>query len=53
VRELDCTNDLEALEAAQKFLDGHDLELWSRERHIASIPSAGSASTKGMPRSSG
>ena len=35
VHELDCANDEEATEKAAQLLDGHDLEVWHRERRVA------------------
>ena len=37
VHELDCANDDEAKEKAAQLLDGHDLDVWRRERHIARL----------------
>jgi hypothetical protein len=33
--ELDCANDKAAMESAKQFVDGHDVELWQRDRRIA------------------
>jgi hypothetical protein len=33
--ELDCADDAEAIEKAKQFVDGHDIELWQRERRVA------------------
>ena len=35
VHDLDCANDEEATENAAQLLDGHDLEVWHRERRVA------------------
>ena len=35
VHDLDCANDEEATEKAAQLLDGHDLEVWHRERRVA------------------
>ena len=32
-----CADDSEAIEKAKRFLDGHDIELWSGERFIARL----------------
>ena len=32
---LDCADDAEAMERAKQLLDGHDIELWQRDRKIA------------------
>ena len=32
---LDCPNDAAALESAKQFIDGHDIELWQRDRLLA------------------
>ncbi|MDA9497308.1 hypothetical protein XI05_07160 [Bradyrhizobium sp. CCBAU 11357] len=37
VHELDCANDDEAKEKASQLLDGHDLEVWQRERCVARL----------------
>jgi hypothetical protein len=29
---IDCTDDKEAIESAKQFIDGHDIELWQRNR---------------------
>jgi hypothetical protein len=33
--ELDCADDKAAMESAKQFVDGHDVELWQRDRRIA------------------
>ena len=33
--ELDCADDKAATESAKQFVDGHDVELWQRDRRIA------------------
>jgi hypothetical protein len=33
--ELDCANDKAAMESAKQFVDGHDVELWQRDRKVA------------------
>jgi hypothetical protein len=33
--ELDCADDKAAMESAKQFVDGHDVELWQRDRTIA------------------
>jgi hypothetical protein len=33
--ELDCADDKAAMESAKQFVDGHDVELWQRDRMIA------------------
>jgi len=35
VREFDCADDEDAKAKAAQMLDGHDLEVWQRERRIA------------------
>jgi hypothetical protein len=32
---LDCADDAEAMEQATQLIDGHDVELWQRDRKIA------------------
>ena len=32
---LECADDSEAMEKAKRFVDGHDVELWQRDRKIA------------------
>jgi hypothetical protein len=32
---LECDDDTEALERAKQLVDGHDIELWQRDRKIA------------------
>lgn len=34
VQELDCASDDEAKQKAAAMLDGHDLEVWHRERRV-------------------
>jgi hypothetical protein len=33
--ELDCADDSAAIEYAKQYIDGHDIELWQRDRRIA------------------
>jgi hypothetical protein len=33
--QLDCLDDSAAIESAKQFTDGHDIELWQRDRLIA------------------
>jgi hypothetical protein len=33
--DLTCSDDEEAKKAAERFVDGHDVELWQRDRMIA------------------
>lgn len=33
--EIDCADDSDAIEHAKHHLDGHDIELWQRDRRIA------------------
>jgi hypothetical protein len=33
--ELDCSDDGAAIESAKQLTDGHEIELWQRERIIA------------------
>ncbi|SFI62708.1 hypothetical protein [Bradyrhizobium sp. Gha] len=37
VHELDCANDEEAKEKAAQLFDGHDLDVWRRERHVVRL----------------
>jgi hypothetical protein len=37
---LRCANDAEAIEKAERLLDGHDVELWSGERLVIRISPA-------------
>lgn len=32
---LECADDAEAMEQAEQLIDGHDVELWQRDRKIA------------------
>ena len=32
---LDCPDDKAAIESAEQFVNGHDIELWQRDRIIA------------------
>ena len=32
---LDCADDRAAMESAKQFINGHDIELWQRDRRIA------------------
>jgi hypothetical protein len=34
---LECADDAEATEQAKQLVDGHDVELWQRDRKIASF----------------
>jgi hypothetical protein len=33
--DLNCADDGAAIESAKQLIDGHDLELWQRDRRIA------------------
>ena len=33
--QLDCPNDIAAIESAKQFINGHDIELWRQDRIIA------------------
>jgi hypothetical protein len=33
--QLNCQDDTAAIESAKQFIDGHDIELWQRDRRIA------------------
>src|SRR5882724_7405504 len=33
--QLDCPNDIAAIESAKQFINGHDIELWQQDRIIA------------------
>jgi hypothetical protein len=35
--ELDCADDEAAKIAAQRLVDGHDVELWQRDRKVATF----------------
>jgi hypothetical protein len=35
---VECTGDLEAIEKAKQFVDGHDVELWDRGRFVMRFP---------------
>jgi hypothetical protein len=37
--QLDCPNDAAAIESAMQFINGHDIELWQRERIVARFDS--------------
>jgi hypothetical protein len=32
--QLDCADDAVAIESAKQLIDGHDIELWQRDRRI-------------------
>jgi hypothetical protein len=32
-----CADDAEAIEQAKRFVDGHDIELWSRDRLVTRL----------------
>jgi hypothetical protein len=32
---LDCADDEAAIESAKQLVDGHDVELWQMDRHLA------------------
>ena len=34
---LDCADDVEAMEKAKQLVDGHDIELWQRDRRVAAF----------------
>ena len=36
--DLECDSDDEALELAQLLVDGHDVEIWQRERIVCKLP---------------
>ena len=36
-----CANDDEAIEQAKQLVNGHDVELWQRDRKIAAFNKAG------------
>ena len=41
---LECADDSEAMEQAKQLVDGHDVELWQRDRKVATFertPKAG------------
>jgi hypothetical protein len=33
--QIDCQDDNAAIESARQFIDGHDIELWQRDRRMA------------------
>jgi hypothetical protein len=35
--DLDCTDDSVAIECAKQFVNGHDIELWQRDRRITKL----------------
>jgi hypothetical protein len=35
---LDCPDDSTAIQSAKRLIDGHDIELWQRDRKIARFP---------------
>jgi hypothetical protein len=35
--QLDCPDDNAAIESAKQFVNGHDVELWQRDRIIAKL----------------
>ena len=37
--DIECADDQEATQKAQKTMDGHDIELWERDRFIARLSS--------------
>lgn len=34
-----CADDVEAIKKAERLVDGHDVELWSRERMVTVLKS--------------
>jgi hypothetical protein len=34
---LECADDSEAMEQAKQLVDGHDVELWQRDRKVATF----------------
>jgi hypothetical protein len=36
--DLDCADDKAATEYAKQLVDGHDVELWQRDRKVAKLP---------------
>jgi hypothetical protein len=38
VKEIECDSDSVAVEKAQEFMDGRDIELWERARFIRKFP---------------
>ena len=34
---LECADDTEAMEKAKQLVDGHDVELWQRDRKVARL----------------
>jgi hypothetical protein len=37
-KDIECYSDAEAIEKAQEFMDGRDIELWERGRFIRKFP---------------
>jgi hypothetical protein len=37
VHEMNCANDEEARQKAAQLLDGHELEVWNRQRRVARL----------------
>jgi hypothetical protein len=38
-KDIECDNDADAIEQAQRFIDGRDIELWERGLFIVRFPS--------------
>jgi hypothetical protein len=36
-RDLECQDDQDAIEKASQLLDAEDIQLWQRDRHIATL----------------
>jgi hypothetical protein len=43
--EVDCANDATAIDLAQEWVDGFDVELWQLDRLVARFNSAGRTMT--------
>jgi hypothetical protein len=37
--DMECSSDDDAISSAQQLLDGHDVEIWQRERFITRLKS--------------
>ena len=43
---LECADDTEAMEKAKQLVDGHDVELWQRDRKVARFARKPKSSSK-------
>jgi len=49
--DLSCADDSAAIESAKQLIDGHDLELWQRDRRVARFDSSGGTTAADPPPS--